>query len=53
MQDLYQALANVGFKHEQITEAMKQTVSYGGDLHTALDWLCLNLPDGKSHLLNM
>lgn len=26
---------------------MKNTLLYGGDLHSALDWLCLNLPDGE------
>lgn len=25
---------------------MKSSVLYGGDLHSALDWLCLNLKDG-------
>lgn len=26
---------------------MKSSVLYGGDLHSALDWLCLNLKDGN------
>lgn len=26
---------------------MKTSVLYGGDLHSALDWLCLNLRDGN------
>lgn len=26
---------------------MKSSMLYGGDLHSALDWLCLNLRDGK------
>uniref|UniRef100_A0A4W3K848 RNA helicase n=1 Tax=Callorhinchus milii TaxID=7868 RepID=A0A4W3K848_CALMI len=47
LQDLYGALQNFSFKTEHIEEAMKNTVIYGGDLHSALDWLCLNLPDGK------
>uniref|UniRef100_A0A4W3JZ81 RNA helicase n=1 Tax=Callorhinchus milii TaxID=7868 RepID=A0A4W3JZ81_CALMI len=45
LQDLYGALQNFSFKTEHIEEAMKNTVIYGGDLHSALDWLCLNLPD--------
>eukprot|EP00057_Strongylocentrotus_purpuratus_P033896 XP_793172.4 PREDICTED: ATP-dependent RNA helicase DHX29 [Strongylocentrotus purpuratus] len=45
--DLYNALEDVGFKHCQICDAMRSTVSYGGDLHSALDWLCLNLTDGQ------
>ncbi|XP_018423692.1 PREDICTED: ATP-dependent RNA helicase DHX29 [Nanorana parkeri] len=46
LQDLYMALQEFNFKSEHIEEAMTNTVLYGGDLHSALDWLCLNLPDG-------
>ncbi|XP_048452932.1 ATP-dependent RNA helicase DHX29 [Rhincodon typus] len=45
LQDLYVALQGFSFRAEDIEEAMKNTVIYGGDLHSALDWLCLNLPD--------
>ncbi|XP_072174284.1 ATP-dependent RNA helicase dhx29-like [Diadema setosum] len=45
--DLYNALEDVGFKHSQIIDSMRNTVSYGGDLHSALDWLCLNLSDDQ------
>lgn len=41
------ALQRFSFKTEHIEDAMKNTLLYGGDLHSALDWLCLNLPDGK------
>lgn len=41
------ALQRFSFKTEHIEEAMKNTLVYGGDLHSALDWLCLNLPDGE------
>ncbi|PIO27880.1 hypothetical protein AB205_0180180 [Aquarana catesbeiana] len=47
LQDLYTALQEFNFKAEHIEEAMTNTILYGGDLHSALDWLCLNLPDGK------
>ncbi|CAN9504535.1 unnamed protein product [Ophioblennius macclurei] len=43
--DLYTALEKFRFKREHIEEAMKSSVLYGGDLHSALDWLCLNLKD--------
>nr|XP_033787141.1 ATP-dependent RNA helicase DHX29 [Geotrypetes seraphini] len=43
--DLYTALQGFSFKSEHIEEAMRNTVLYGGDLHSALDWLCLNLSD--------
>uniref|UniRef100_A0A665UX18 ATP-dependent RNA helicase DHX29 n=1 Tax=Echeneis naucrates TaxID=173247 RepID=A0A665UX18_ECHNA len=43
--DLYTALEKFNFKREHIEEAMKSSVLYGGDLHSALDWLCLNLKD--------
>ncbi|XP_034458909.1 ATP-dependent RNA helicase DHX29 [Hippoglossus hippoglossus] len=51
--DLYTALEKFNFKREHIEEAMKSSVLYGGDLLSALDWLCLNLrdeelPDGFS-----
>ncbi|NWI20492.1 DHX29 helicase, partial [Crypturellus soui] len=45
LQDVYMALQRFTFKPEHIEEAMKNTILYGGDLHSALDWLCLNLPD--------
>lgn len=41
------ALQRFSFKTEHIEEAMKNTLLYGGDLHSALDWLCLNLPNGE------
>ncbi|KAJ7986937.1 hypothetical protein DPEC_G00333560 [Dallia pectoralis] len=43
--DLYTALQKFKFKTEHIEEAMKSSILYGGDLHSALDWLCLNLRD--------
>ncbi|XP_076614901.1 ATP-dependent RNA helicase DHX29 [Chaetodon auriga] len=45
--DLYTALQKFNFKREHIEEAMKSSVLYGGDLHSALDWLCLNLKDDE------
>ncbi|KAM8793039.1 ATP-dependent RNA helicase DHX29 [Eudromia elegans] len=45
LQDVYMALQRFSFKPEHIEEAMKNTILSGGDLHSALDWLCLNLPD--------
>ncbi|XP_042660588.1 ATP-dependent RNA helicase DHX29 isoform X2 [Tyto alba] len=45
LQDVYMALQRFSFKTEHIEEAMKNTLLNGGDLHSALDWLCLNLPD--------
>uniref|UniRef100_A0ABM5FTZ3 ATP-dependent RNA helicase DHX29 n=2 Tax=Pogona vitticeps TaxID=103695 RepID=A0ABM5FTZ3_9SAUR len=45
LQDVYMALQAFSFKTEDIEEAMKNTLLYGGDLHSALDWLCLNLSD--------
>lgn len=50
LQDLYTALEKFKFKREHIEEAMKSSVLYGGDLHSALDWLCLNLKDGDKAL---
>lgn len=47
-QDLYTALQKFNFKREHIEEAMKSSILYGGDLHSALDWLCLNLKDGNT-----
>ena len=41
------SLSKAGFKHSQIEQAMTNTVQYGGDLIDALDWLCLNLANGK------
>uniref|UniRef100_A0A673G7L4 ATP-dependent RNA helicase DHX29 n=1 Tax=Sinocyclocheilus rhinocerous TaxID=307959 RepID=A0A673G7L4_9TELE len=43
--DLYTALQKFQFKTEHIEEAMKSSMLYGGDLTSALDWLCLNLRD--------
>uniref|UniRef100_A0A3Q2FH75 RNA helicase n=1 Tax=Cyprinodon variegatus TaxID=28743 RepID=A0A3Q2FH75_CYPVA len=48
--DLYTALERFSFKREHIEEAMKSSVLHGGDLHSALDWLCLNLNDDFSLL---
>ncbi|XP_069819154.1 ATP-dependent RNA helicase DHX29 [Dendropsophus ebraccatus] len=45
LQDLYMALQALNFKPEHIEDAMSNSVLYGGDLHSALDWLCLNLQD--------
>uniref|UniRef100_A0A670YVS0 RNA helicase n=1 Tax=Pseudonaja textilis TaxID=8673 RepID=A0A670YVS0_PSETE len=45
LQDVYMALQGFSFKTEDIEEAMNNTILYGGDLHSALDWLCLNLSD--------
>ncbi|XP_015679739.1 ATP-dependent RNA helicase DHX29, partial [Protobothrops mucrosquamatus] len=45
LQDVYLALQGFSFKTEDIEEAMNNTILYGGDLHSALDWLCLNLSD--------
>ncbi|XP_051972573.1 ATP-dependent RNA helicase DHX29-like [Xyrauchen texanus] len=45
--DLYTALQTFQFNTEHIEEAMKSSVLYGGDLHSALDWLCLNLRDDE------
>ncbi|XP_066567712.1 ATP-dependent RNA helicase DHX29 isoform X2 [Amia ocellicauda] len=45
--DLYTALQAFSFRTEHIEEAMKSSVLYGGDLHSALDWLCLNLRDDE------
>ncbi|XP_029940171.1 LOW QUALITY PROTEIN: ATP-dependent RNA helicase DHX29 [Salarias fasciatus] len=45
--DLYSALEKFGFRREHIEDAMRSSVLHGGDLHSALDWLCLNLPDDE------
>uniref|UniRef100_A0A673G5F5 ATP-dependent RNA helicase DHX29 n=1 Tax=Sinocyclocheilus rhinocerous TaxID=307959 RepID=A0A673G5F5_9TELE len=45
--DLYTALQKFQFKTEHIEEAMKSSMLYGGDLTSALDWLCLNLRDDE------
>ncbi|KAK5618513.1 ATP-dependent RNA helicase dhx29 [Crenichthys baileyi] len=45
--DLYTALEKFNFKREHIEDAMKSSVLHGGDLHSALDWLCLNLKDDE------
>ncbi|XP_036135386.1 ATP-dependent RNA helicase DHX29 isoform X1 [Molossus molossus] len=45
LQDLYMALQAFSFKTKDIEDAMTNTLLYGGDLHSALDWLCLNLSD--------
>uniref|UniRef100_A0A8C5LKH5 ATP-dependent RNA helicase DHX29 n=1 Tax=Jaculus jaculus TaxID=51337 RepID=A0A8C5LKH5_JACJA len=45
LQDLYMALQAFSFKTKDIEDAMTNTLLHGGDLHSALDWLCLNLPD--------
>ncbi|XP_043106374.1 ATP-dependent RNA helicase DHX29 isoform X2 [Puntigrus tetrazona] len=45
--DLYTALQTFQFKTEHIEEAMKSSTLYGGDLLSALDWLCLNLGDDE------
>uniref|UniRef100_A0A452SCJ4 ATP-dependent RNA helicase DHX29 n=1 Tax=Ursus americanus TaxID=9643 RepID=A0A452SCJ4_URSAM len=47
LQDLYMALQAFSFKTKDIEDAMTNTLLQGGDLHSALDWLCLNLSDGK------
>ncbi|XP_006752242.1 ATP-dependent RNA helicase DHX29-like, partial [Leptonychotes weddellii] len=45
LQDLYMALQAFSFKTKDIEDAMTNTLLQGGDLHSALDWLCLNLSD--------
>ncbi|XP_076973260.1 ATP-dependent RNA helicase DHX29 isoform X3 [Tamandua tetradactyla] len=45
LQDLYMALQAFSFKTKDIENAMTDTLLHGGDLHSALDWLCLNLSD--------
>ncbi|XP_045695817.1 ATP-dependent RNA helicase DHX29 isoform X2 [Phyllostomus hastatus] len=45
LQDLYTALQALSFKTSDIEDAMSSTLLQGGDLHSALDWLCLNLSD--------
>lgn len=41
------ALQALSFKTSDIEDAMSNTLLQGGDLHSALDWLCLNLSDGE------
>jgi len=44
---MYEALRATGFTVDEVERAMTATVCRGGDLHDALDWLCLNLSNGK------
>ena len=44
---MYNALSEAGFKQSQIEQGMNSVVQYGGDLVDALDWLCINLQNGK------
>lgn len=46
LQDVYESLSSAGFKSRQVEQAMENTIFYGGDLMDALDWLCLNTPNG-------
>lgn len=46
------ALQAFSFKTKDIEDAMTNTLLHGGDLHSALDWLCLNLSDGKQYYHN-
>lgn len=50
LQDVYNSLSTAGFSQRQVEGAMSATVAMGGDLHDALDWLCLNTPNGAQHL---
>ncbi|KAL8581805.1 hypothetical protein ACOMHN_010179 [Nucella lapillus] len=43
--DVFSSLSTAGFSQRQVESAMTATVAMGGDLHDALDWLCLNTPD--------
>ena len=43
------ALQAFSFKTKDIEDAMTNTLLHGGDLHSALDCLCLNLSDGKQY----
>ncbi|KAK7093939.1 hypothetical protein V1264_007618 [Littorina saxatilis] len=45
--DIYNSLSNAGFSQRQVESAMSATVAMGGDLHDALDWLCLNTPNDQ------
>ena len=47
------ALQAFSFKTKDIEDAMTNTLLHGGDLHSALDWLCLNLSDGKQYYHNI
>ncbi|XP_025083145.1 ATP-dependent RNA helicase DHX29-like isoform X2 [Pomacea canaliculata] len=56
LMDVYNSLSGAGFSHHQIEAAMTATIMKGGDVHDALDWLCLNtandqLPKGFSQTL--
>jgi len=44
---MYESLRKVGFTADDVERVMSATVCLGGDLYDALDWLCLNLPNGK------
>ncbi|XP_050404542.1 ATP-dependent RNA helicase dhx29 [Patella vulgata] len=45
--DVYNSLSGAGFQQKQIENAMNNTIMKGGDLITALDWLCLNIPNDQ------
>nr|KAG5698958.1 hypothetical protein BaRGS_024879 [Batillaria attramentaria] len=45
--DVYNSLSDAGFSQRQVEGAMSATVAMGGDLHDALDWLCLNTPNER------
>ena len=47
---MYEALRATGFTADDVERAMSATVCRGGDLYDALDWLCLNLPNGKYNI---
>jgi len=47
---MYEALRATGFTADDVERSMTATVCRGGDLYDALDWLCLNLPNGKYHV---
>jgi len=50
---MYEALRATGFTADEVEQAMMTTVCQGGDLYDALDWLCLNLPNGKYCLCDL
>lgn len=52
-QDIYGSLSSAGFSQRQIEQAMENTILHGGDLIDALDWLCLNTPNGWQHLCTL
>ena len=41
------SLVAAKFQTRHIEQAMTTVVAKGGDIVDVLDWLCLNLPDGK------